>query len=1004
MHKPTVYTFARALIVLTLVLGVLPVHMATPDAAYAQAGTDLVITGVIDGPLTGGIPKAIELYVVNDIPDLSIFGVGSANNGGGSDGQEFTFPAVAATAGSFIYVATEAVAFTTFFGFAPDYISATAASINGDDAIELFELGTVIDVFGDINVDGSGTPWDYLDGWAYRNNNTGPDGSTFVLANWYFSGINALDGETDNASAAIPFPIGTYQRMGGGDAAPTVTGTVPADGATGVALDADIDITFSEGVNFIVGAFNISCDISGTHTYAYSYNAGTNTATLDPDVNFVNGDVCTVTVYAANVMDADADDPPDNMAADYVFTFRAPYDICADMDYTPIYDIQGNGPTTPLDTFPANEDVYTRGVVTADFQDDDLRNGFFIQDPIGDGDPATADGIFVYENQLTVDVNVGDEVAVIGDVTEYNGLTEISAKHFDADHLIVVCGTGAVGSTTVNLPIPDDGTTVEEFWEPFEGMYVTIPQTLTVTDNYYLARYGQALLVTGERLLQYTQTNAPDVAGYADYLDAIALRSIMIDDRRSVQNPDPVIFPDPELAAGNTLRTGATITGLTGVVNYTYGDYVIEPVDPVGDPLNFVDANPRPAGPPAVGGMLTVASFNVLNFFTTLDDGVNDICGPAGDMECRGADSPEEYQRQLDKLLAALVGLDADIVGLIEIENHATDVALATLVNELNAVMGAGTYDYIATGPIGTDAIKVALIYKPGTVTPTGAFAILDSTVDPLFLDTKNRPALAQTFTANANDAVFTVVVNHFKSKGSACNDVGDPDLNDGQGNCPQTRLDAATALANWLDTDPTGSGDPDFLILGDFNSYAMEPPIAALEAAGYLNLGNLYVGNADAYSYSFDGQWGTLDYGLATLELIDQIVDVHEWHINADEPVALDYNEEYKSAGQIISFFNGDEFRASDHDPIVIGLALDTPPVPPVEEPGEPGAGDAGAGGAAGGDAGVPGGPTGLPSTGYAPQAEEDSGVVSAWTWVLVALAAIGVVLGGWTLRRKSR
>ena len=180
--------------------------VAGAPRALAQ---DMVITGVVDGPLTGGVPKAIELCVLNDISDLSAFGVGSANNGGGSDGEEFTFPAGAASAGTYLYVASEATGFSTFFGFAPNYTSG-AAEINGDDAIELFQAGSVIDVFGDINVDGSGEAWEYQDGWAYRNDSTGPDGNAFTIGNWSFSGPNALDGETSNATATTPAPIGTY--------------------------------------------------------------------------------------------------------------------------------------------------------------------------------------------------------------------------------------------------------------------------------------------------------------------------------------------------------------------------------------------------------------------------------------------------------------------------------------------------------------------------------------------------------------------------------------------------------------------------------------------------------------------------------------------------------------------------------------------------------------------------------------------------------------------------
>ncbi len=176
-----------------------------PFAASAQ----LVITGVFDGPLSGGLPKCVEMVALEDIADLSTYAIGSANNGGGTDGEEFLFPADAATAGQFIYVSSEAPGFLAFFGFDADYNSG-AANINGDDAVELFNNGVVIDVFGDINMDGTGQPWEHLDGWAYRVNNTVANAGTFVVETFSYSGPNALDGETDNATAAVPFPIGTY--------------------------------------------------------------------------------------------------------------------------------------------------------------------------------------------------------------------------------------------------------------------------------------------------------------------------------------------------------------------------------------------------------------------------------------------------------------------------------------------------------------------------------------------------------------------------------------------------------------------------------------------------------------------------------------------------------------------------------------------------------------------------------------------------------------------------
>lgn len=170
---------------------------------------DMLITGVFDGSLTGGTPKAIEVYVLSDIADLSTYGLGSANNGGGTDGEEFTFPAVSATAGDFIYISSEAENFNAFFGFDSDYVS-NAANINGDDAIELFQDGQVIDTFGDITTDGTGESWEYLDGWAYRVNHTGPDGANFVLSNWSFSGINENDDDTAHDSASNPWLLGTF--------------------------------------------------------------------------------------------------------------------------------------------------------------------------------------------------------------------------------------------------------------------------------------------------------------------------------------------------------------------------------------------------------------------------------------------------------------------------------------------------------------------------------------------------------------------------------------------------------------------------------------------------------------------------------------------------------------------------------------------------------------------------------------------------------------------------
>ncbi len=187
--------------------GVTNETVALTGNVFGPATNALVLTGIFDGPLTGGVPKGVEIYVLADIADLSLFGLGSANNGGGTDGQEFTFPAVAATAGSYIYVTNDLPGFSSFFGFAADFDGGATMGINGDDAVELFENGQVIDTFGDINaVPGT---WDYEDGWAHRNDGTGPDGGTFVEANWTFSGANVFDGQTTNDTSPSPFPLPT---------------------------------------------------------------------------------------------------------------------------------------------------------------------------------------------------------------------------------------------------------------------------------------------------------------------------------------------------------------------------------------------------------------------------------------------------------------------------------------------------------------------------------------------------------------------------------------------------------------------------------------------------------------------------------------------------------------------------------------------------------------------------------------------------------------------------
>jgi predicted extracellular nuclease len=582
-------------------------------------------------------------------------------------------------------------------------------------------------------------------------------------------------------------------------------------------------------------------------------------------------------------------------------------DSCGDPK-TSIHDIQGTGLTSPL----VGTTRTIEGVVVGSYQGTGQFGGFYVQEPdaVADADPMTSEGTFVFSTLLNV--TAGDSVRVNGTVVEFttssggvtSSLTELGSVSF-----ILVCGSDAsVTPTTVTLPVP-----TMTYFERYEGMLVDFEQTLTVTETFNLGRFGELRLSVDGRLYTPTAVTTPGAAAIA-LEDENNRRAFVLDDGNNQQNIDPTINPAGGLSALDTLRSGYTVTGLAGVFDHRFGSYRLQPLAPVA----FEPTNPRTDAPEDVGGNTRIASFNVLNFFN--GDGLG-----GGFPTERGADTLAEFQRQLDKEVSALQAMNADIVGLMEIENDGgPNSAIADLVGGLNDAMGAGTYAYIDTGVIGTDAIKVALIYKPATITPIGDWEILTSAVDPRFIDTRNRPSLAQTFERNGTLEKLTVVMNHLKSKGSTC--TGDPDLGDGQGNCNQTRTDAASALVDWLATDPTGSGDPDFVLIGDMNSYTFEDPITTFMAAGLTNLIREF-GGLTAYSYVFNGEAGYLDHAIASPSLAVQVTGATDWHINADEPTVLDYNTEFKTLNQINTFYSPDPYRSSDHDPVVLGLELRTSP-----------------------------------------------------------------------------
>jgi len=737
------------------------------------------------------------------------------------------------------------------------------------------------------------------------------------------NGATDTDKNNDDFTVGTPNPRNTPPP----DAAPTVTSTIPANGASSVPLSSNISVTFSEPVNVTPSWFTLSCSLSGVH--AATFSGGPNTYVLDPGIDFVDGDDCTLTVLATQVSDQDSNDPPDNMTMNFTVGFSTG-DACL-ASYTHIYSIQGSGPAAAI-----TGSVTTKGVVVGDYEGPSpTLRGFYIQDDLGDGDSATSDGIFVF-NGNNNSVNLGDVVRVSGNATEFQDQTQISASS------IVNCGTGSVTPTDVNFPVSSP-----DFLEQYEGMLVRLPQTMYVTEHFQLGRFDQVVLSVDGKLKQPTNVVAPGAPAIA--LQAQNdLSKIILDDDLQNQNPDPIVFGrgGNPLSASNTLRGGDTATGIVGIMTYTWAGnsasgnaYRIRPINALGGSVNFEPTNPRPTSVPAVGGSIKIVGMNLLNFFNTFD-GPNPspaqyaCTGGVGgtSMDCRGADDATEFDRQWPKTVAAILDMNADVIGVNEMENdgYGPDSAIQFLVDRLNDATAPGTYALINvdanTGQLnamGNDAIKVGMIYKPASVTPVGQTSALNSVAFVNGGDgaPRSRPSLAQAFQQNSNGQRFIVDVNHFKSKGSAC-DV--PDSGDGQANCNSVRVNAANELTSWLASDPTGTGDTDVILVGDYNSYAMEDPITAIKNAGFTNLIDSFIG-ADAYSYVFDGQWGYLDHAFGSPSSLSQVTGVAEYHINSDEPSVLDYNTDFKSLGQINSLYAPDKFRISDHDPVLVGLC--TPP-----------------------------------------------------------------------------
>ena len=575
---------------------------------------------------------------------------------------------------------------------------------------------------------------------------------------------------------------------------------------------------------------------------------------------------------------------------------------------TPIHRIRGPEPGSGL-TGPS---VVVEGVVTADFRDG--LSGIFVQDAGGPETPGG--GIFVYlptvSDHATAELEPGDRLRLSAQVGEFQGVRQLIL----VDDL-ARCDTGVTLSPReLQLPLEPD-----ERWD-YLGMLLTLPQDLVVTDNFLLGRFGMLTVAEGGRLYH---PNNGNVAGAPEDIRADnERRRLIVDDGSKVQNPEQVPFLEP----GETIRAGDTMhAGVTGVLSYSRPaafdasgpkDFRVHVIDT--DQVTFEATNPRPHRPAAAANGevdLNFAAFNVLNYFVTY---------PSENANARGAQDEGELARQRAKLIAAIEAIDADILGLVEIENEAViqadrphserRSAAQDLVGGLNEAYGQEIYRAMPDPEFtGTDAIRQAIIYKPERFT----FLAAASDGDP----SHTRPPIAGTFRRNDWPyAALSVIVVHHKSK--RCSEGWEDDPETQFEGCFNRLRQAQSAAAREFAAELKEAHSlSDVLLLGDVNAYQGEEPIQILGEQGLVNL-NLHVPDRKRYSFVFQGEAGTLDYAFASDTLAEQVTGAELWHINADEPRVLSF--EQVRYGPYQAYHDDSRFRSSDHDPVIVAAALEAP------------------------------------------------------------------------------
>ncbi|WP_404289152.1 ExeM/NucH family extracellular endonuclease [Glutamicibacter arilaitensis] len=608
-----------------------------------------------------------------------------------------------------------------------------------------------------------------------------------------------------------------------------------------------------------------------------------------------------------------------------------------EVELTSIEDIQGTEDATGM----AGQQVNIRGVVTGAYSEGGIR-GFYVQ-TAGSGSEISSAGssaIFVYSPDGVGKVAVGDHVQVSGKVSEYYGMTQISAS--DQSIEVLVEPAEAVKPLAIDIPATDAER------ERFEAMLIDPQGQWTVADNYRLNQYGEITLaegtssiIDGERTLrQATDVFAPG-SDEAKALEAEnQARELVLDDGATLNFLGakanklvelPYISADQHVAVGKQASFTAPV-----IMDYRYDLWRLQPQGQVVGaqdldiPVSFEQVTED--APEAVGGNVSVGSFNVLNFFTTTGDQL-DGCSYYTDREgnpisvrsgcdARGAANAESLERQQSKIVTALNKFDADVVVLEEIENSARfdqdrDAALKILVDALNEAAGQKRWSFAPSPeelPADEDVIRTAMIYQRDAVKLIDESVVLD---DAAFDNARDPLAQAFQRVGGNSKTRFLVVANHFKSKGSDPKDgSANADQGDGAGAWNAARVEQAHAVVRFAEELKESRNTDKVLLAGDFNSYSAEDPIKVMTEAGYVDLG----AEASTQSYLFGGRTGSLDHVLGSAEIAQKVTGETIWNINATESVAYEYSRYNNNVAQL---FSPDQFRSSDHDPVLVGLQL---------------------------------------------------------------------------------